>query len=98
MIAADPFQGGATWAVLQYLLGFRRLGPDVYFAEPLPEKSVRPAGSPLVQSTNAAYFRQVVEQFGLEHNSALFRPDTREIVGTPYEQLCDVARRADVLV
>jgi hypothetical protein len=98
MIAADPFQGGATWAVLQYLLGFRWLGHDVYFVEPLPEKSVRPAGSPLAQSTNAAYFRQVVEQFGLEHNSALLRPDTREIVGTPYDQLCDVARRADVLV
>ena len=26
MIAADPFQGGATWAVLQYVLGFRALG------------------------------------------------------------------------
>jgi hypothetical protein len=98
MIAADPSQGGATWAVLQYLLGFRRLGHDVYFVEPLPEKSVLPAGSPLAQSTNAAYFRRVVEQFGLERRSALFRPATGEIVGVPYDQLCEVARRADLLV
>jgi hypothetical protein len=98
MIAADPFQGGATWAVLQYLLGFRRLGHDVYFVEPLPEKSLLPAGSPLARSTNATYFRRVVRRFGLEHHSALFRPGTRETVGTPYDRLCDVARRADVLV
>ena len=26
MIAATPWQGGAAWAVLQYLLGLRRLG------------------------------------------------------------------------
>src|SRR5438445_13673754 len=35
MVAADPYQGGATWAVLQYLLGFRRLGYDVFFVEPV---------------------------------------------------------------
>jgi hypothetical protein len=30
MVAADPYQGGATWAVLQYALGFKRLGHDVF--------------------------------------------------------------------
>ena len=35
MIAAVPHQGGATWAVLQYLLGFRQLGHEVYLVEPL---------------------------------------------------------------
>ena len=29
MVAADPHQGGAAWAVLQYVLGLRRLGHDV---------------------------------------------------------------------
>ena len=42
MIAADPFQGGATWAVLQYLLGLQRLGHDVVLIEPVPPKSLRP--------------------------------------------------------
>ena len=41
MIAADPYQGGATWAVLQYLLGLRRLGHRVCFVEPMkPNSSV----------------------------------------------------------
>ena len=35
MIAATPGQGGASWAVLQYLLGLRRLGCDVLFVEPV---------------------------------------------------------------
>lgn len=35
MIAGVPHQGGATWAVLQYLLGFRRLGHDVHLYEPV---------------------------------------------------------------
>jgi hypothetical protein len=98
MVAADPFQGGATWAVLQYLLGFTRLGHDVFFVEPLPEKSLRPAGAPLARSTNAAYFRAVTEQFGLARNSALLLAGTRQTVGAPYEQLSNIARRAHLLV
>jgi hypothetical protein len=34
MLAADPHQGGATWAVLQYVLGLRRLGHDVDVVDP----------------------------------------------------------------
>jgi Phosphotransferase enzyme family len=40
MVAADPHQGGATWAVLQYVLGLERLGHEVWLvdpAEPRPE-------------------------------------------------------------
>ena len=35
MIAADPGQGGAAWAVLQYVLGFRELGHEVFLVEPI---------------------------------------------------------------
>ena len=42
MIAATPRQGGATWAVLQYLLGLRRLGCEVHFIEPVADASPRP--------------------------------------------------------
>jgi len=98
MIAADPFQGGATWAVLQYLLGLRRLGHAVYFVEPLPEKSLQPAGQSLAESKNAAYFRRVMEQFGLERDSALLLAGTRQTVGASYGDLCAFARRADLLI
>jgi hypothetical protein len=53
MIAADPHQGGATWAVLQYLLGPRALDHDVAFVEPVARDALRPAGASLDQSVNA---------------------------------------------
>ena len=98
MIAGVPWQGGATWAVLQYVLGFRRLGHEVYFVEPLAESALRPAEAPLTLSTNAAYFRQVMAEFGLAEKAALLLTDTRQTVGLSYRQLGEVARRADVLI
>lgn len=98
MIAGVPRQGGATWAVLQYLLGFRRLGHDVYFVEPVAESALRPERAPLARSTSAAYFRRVTNDFGLAESSALLLAGTRETTGLPYEQLRGVAERADVLI
>ena len=97
MIAADPHHGGATWAVLQYLLGFKRLGHDVYFIEPIPEAALRPADAALLESVNARYFATVVDGFGLERSSALLLAGTRHTVGLPYPALVEAARRADVL-
>src|SRR5438876_916236 len=86
MIAGVPNQGGATWAVLQYLLGFKRLGHEVYFVETIEETAQQPAGAPLQTSVNAAYFRQIVTKFGLEENAALVLQGTQETVGLEYAQ------------
>jgi hypothetical protein len=97
MIAADLHQGGATWAVLQYWLGFRRLGHEVLFVEPIPELALRPTGTSLATSNNTSYFRQVLADFELEDTGALLLTGTHQTVGLPYEQLRRVANRADVL-
>src|SRR5581483_2722366 len=34
MVAGDPHQGGATWAVLQYVLGLEQLGHEVWLVDP----------------------------------------------------------------
>ncbi len=34
MVAAEPYQGGATWAALQYALGFEELGHEVWLVDP----------------------------------------------------------------
>ena len=91
MIAGDPWQGGATWAVLQYWLGLRRLGHEVYFVEPVAETALR-----TTDSANAAYFKQVTQQFGLTGCGALL--SCRQTCGTAYEELLGVARRADLLI
>ena len=98
MIAADPHQGGATWAVLQYLLGFRRLGHDVYFIEPVPANALRPAGVSLGESENAKYFRRVAEQFDLSGRAGLFIPGTFQTVGMPYDDMMAAGARADVIL
>jgi hypothetical protein len=98
MMAADPGQGGATWAVLQYVLGLRELGCDVCFVEPIAVKSLHPAGITLNQSANATYFRSVVDEFQLQGRAALLLAGTRETCGMDYEELLSFAARADLLI
>ncbi len=98
MIAADPEQGGATWAVLQYLLGFRQLGHRVVFVEGIQESSLGPKGVPLDRTCNASYFRRVMADFGFASDSALMVAGTRQTIGLSYEELRRVARSTDVLI
>lgn len=90
--------GGATWVVLQYLLGLRRLGQDVCFVEPVSALALRPEGTTLADSDNAAYFEEVVSEFGLRACSALLLEGSGETVGMPYARLRDLTRRADLLI
>jgi hypothetical protein len=54
-LAGGPPQGGATWAVLQYALGFERLGHDVSVIQPVDEASPE----------TIAYLNRIVLEFGL---------------------------------
>ena len=87
MLAGVPGQGGASWAVLQYLLGLRRLGHDVLFVEPAaPDAHAR------------AYFEALVERFELHGSAALLDPATGESVGVPRSALLEFAAGADLLL
>ena len=55
MVSDVPGQGGATWAVLQYVLGLRRLGHEVVLIEPV--RSLE---------HSAGYFRKLAESFALD--------------------------------
>jgi hypothetical protein len=98
MIAADPYQGGATWAVLQYALGLERLGHNVVFVEQIDPDAVKPEGVALDRSRNAAYFDQVTTSFGLADRSALLVSGSRETIGLPYARLVELGRDADILI
>jgi hypothetical protein len=88
MVAGVPGQGGAAWAVLQYVLGLQRLGHDVYLVEPVTEP---------VPSTAASYFALVTRAFGLSERSALLTNGV-SIIGLSYPDLLEVAARADLLI
>ena len=81
MIAAVPGHGGATWAVLQYVLGLTRLGHEVFFVEALDGDALRPPGVPLEGTVNGRYCRQVMTEHGLERSWALVRRGTDETAG-----------------
>jgi hypothetical protein len=98
MIGADPGQGGATWAVLQYVLGLRQLGHEVYLIEPISARALRPAGGGLANSENANYFASVITEFDLVDHSALLAEVGKETCGLSYDQLESIARRTDVLI
>lgn len=87
MVAGDPGQGGASWAVLQYVLGLRRLGHDVWLVEPVDA----------LTAERVHYFRAVAGAFGLEERAALLLETERETAGVSYEVLRDACAGADVL-
>jgi Glycosyl transferases group 1 len=100
-IAAKPRHGGHTWVFLQYLLGFRRLGWDVFFLDQLdPDGCADMAGQPcsLEESHNLATLRGVMRRFGLGESWALLADRGRRIIGCSGAGLRERLGRADVLL
>jgi hypothetical protein len=98
MVAADAAQGGAAWAVLQYVLGLKHLGHDVCFVEPISRSKLRPVGATLAQSDAARRFLRIVDVFGLTRSAALLLEGTTETVGVSYASVRRRVRGADVLI
>jgi hypothetical protein len=101
-IAGHPVgYGGNTWAFLQWVLGFRRLGFDVYYVEErrpdeCMDENLRPA--PFMESANARYFRGIMERFGLGDRAALLEAGSAAHVGLSREDIAKVAADVDVFL
>jgi len=81
-LAQKPGRGGHTWVLLQYVLGFRKLGWTVLFLDRLePDMCIGETGArvPIERSWNIRYFREVMRRFGLEGNYGLLCGGTRTI-------------------
>jgi len=87
MVAGDPEQGGASWSILQYLLGFRALGHAVRLVEPVDR----------LDPGAVSYFERLVRDFGLEGEAALLVRGSQTTAGAPYEELVRWGAEADVL-
>src|SRR5277367_4646573 len=75
-IASYPLHAaGNTWAFLQWVLGFRQAGWEVWMVEDVPPaKCIDAAGQkcePAV-SANLAHWNSVVAEFGLADRASLF--------------------------
>jgi hypothetical protein len=82
-LAGKPGRGGHAWVLLQYLLGFRRLGCDVLFLDRLDGEPAR-----------ARHVRDLMRRFGLEY--ALVAPG--EAVGLSRAQMLERVRGSEFLL
>jgi hypothetical protein len=89
-IAGAQGQGGAVWAVLQYLLGFQRLGWEVVFVE--PHDLDRPWSRSTVRACSAVLDRHGVPTW------ALVDPTSGETAGLDRTALKACAAAADLLI
>ncbi|MGH7858915.1 MAG: glycosyltransferase [Candidatus Binatia bacterium] len=99
--ACGPGYGGHCWAVLQYLLGFARLGFETFYVEQLARNRWRDrddAPAPMAESVNAVYFRAVMERFGLTERSALLDPEGPDHVGLSHVDVERIAQDVELLV
>lgn len=100
-MANKHLNGGEAWARLNWVLGLRRLGCQVYFAEQIRSDTCvdeTGAPAPLEQSVNLRFFTDVVRTFGMDQTSSLIRDDGPQTYGLSYRELLEVAEAADVLI
>jgi hypothetical protein len=97
-LAAAPGQGGAAWALLQWVLGFRSLGHEVWLIEPLPPEPTEAHGAALLRSRQARYFRLVTQQFVLDGRAALIEDDDGLRVGPSADIFARAVSDSDLLV
>jgi hypothetical protein len=88
-VAGVPHHGGASWAVLQYVLGLRELGHEVMLAEPV-------AAGALDDGERVAYFRALCEEFGIADRAALLEPGGSRTAGAQCDEVRGFAATADV--
>ncbi len=92
--------GGQAWAYLQYLLGLRALGHEVYYVEDCGETSWVwnwDTGEWTEDPTSpAAYVRDCLEPFGLK-DKWVYRTNKASF-GMSLERLREVCARADLLI
>lgn len=100
VLAHSPIHGGGlAWAMLQYVLGFRRLGAEVLYVEHLDtsdciDRAWRPAA--FAESANVAVLAAVCERFRVD--AALLQRDGPAWWGMPRAAVRDWAAAADLFV
>jgi hypothetical protein len=105
LIAQHPWLGGLTWHYLQYVLGLRNLGHDVYYVEDSGEWPYTldggASGNEWIASdcsTNVEYLKTAMGRFGLGDRWAYRFPRERRWYGLSARRRREVLRSADLLL
>jgi hypothetical protein len=84
--ASPPWQGGASWAVLQYVLGFGRLGHEVLTVDPGPPEQ------------GAEKYFHHLSATAINPDRAVLLVGSRRALGMAYSDVIRWARSADLVV
>lgn len=105
LIAQHPQLGGITWHYLQYLLGLKQLGHDVYYFEDSGEHPYNldggRSGNDWIASNctyNTSYLSRIMTRFGLENKWAYQFPKNSEWFGLSDSQREKALNSADLLI
>src|SRR5229473_3499283 len=94
-----PF-AGVAWQVLHYLLGFKRLGHDVYYVEChgcIPTKLMQ-SKTDDGPSRAAAYIARIMHRFGLEDRWGYHSLTDARYFGLSETKLKELYASADVII
>ena len=99
LIAQYPL-GGVTWDYLQYVLGLKRLGHDVYYLEDTGQWPYNPIEGGLAKDCtwNVRYLADVMSDFGLNDRWAYRFPWQSQWFGLSDIMREDIVRSADVII
>jgi hypothetical protein len=101
-IASFPGNGGISWERLSWVLGFRKLGYDVFWVDQLSRAHCRygagQAANGYENCLNVPWFAQIVERFGLAGSAALIGDEGESLYGPGLHELELVADEAVLFV
>ena len=99
-VANKYLNGGAVWTRLNWALGVKKLGFDVFFLEQIDREScVDESGSAteFENCVNLKYFRKIMREFGLEDSSALVYGNGQKVDGMSRKDLVELLGSADLV-
>lgn len=98
-VAQRPGRGGHAWVLLQYLLGFRRLGYGVLFLDRL-SREMLPAGTEWPPPQQLEWARATMAAHGLESDWCLLLDDggAQSAAGLSRREALERVRRATALI
>jgi len=100
-IANKYLNGGAVWTRLNWALGMKKLGFDVFFLEQIDrDSSVDREGraTGFEECENLRYFRKIMREFGLGGSSALLYENGVEVDGMSSAEVDDLVGGADLIL
>lgn len=99
LIAQYPL-GGVTWDYIQYVLGLKHLGHDVYYFEDTGQWPYNPVAKGTAQDSdfNVKFLADVMKRFGLENRWAYKFPKRSQWFGLSDTKRKKIVRSCDLLI